>query len=194
MTVNLHKPTTRAVLDVYRDASFYAFSTGMTWYDDAHAFARTLDPAAPERAAGVIAALSPMNGWTNNKNKAALLYSQRNGNNVGLKSNVEKALRILNDADPLDVLGGDKVRAFYATILDPAGDHNPVIDRHAFDIALGMRTNDAARSALGRKGMYDRFASVYREAAAIVGIGAAQMQAVTWVAWRERIGVKAHNG
>lgn len=185
-------PTVKNVLSVYRRANFSAFSEGMTWYDDAHNFAKALDPIRFHRAAGVIAALSPMNKWDNNKRKAALFYAM-NGkvnwdgtkNGIGLSKNVEKAIAIYNGEDALDILGGDKVRAFYLTILDPTGDHAPVIDRHAFDIAVGKRTNDKIRGTLARKGMYDRFSDVYRNAALTVGIGASQLQAVTWMQWRE---------
>jgi hypothetical protein len=162
----------------------------MTWYDDAHNVARNLGGNRFHRAAGVIAALSPMNGWENNKRKAAQLYAQKgDGTNCGLLRNVAKAVAIYNGEDALDILGGDKVRAFYATIVDPSGDHEPVIDRHAFDIAVGMVTNDAARSALSRKGEYQRFSDVYRAAAVKVGIGPSQLQAVTWMQWRDEKGV-----
>lgn len=187
-------PTVTNVIHSYLTASDAAMSEGMSWYNDAHDFARSLDPVRFHRAAGVIAALSPMNVWTNNKAKAALFYAQNgivefgkgNSNGIGMRANVEKAIRIYNGEDALDVLGGDKVRAFYLTILDPTADTTPVIDRHAFDIAVGKKTDDKARSILGRKGVYETFANVYREAANMAGIGAPQMQAVTWVAWREK--------
>lgn len=184
------RPTTPNVLAVYRDADFYAFSAGMTWYDDAHDFARILDNNV-HRAAGIIAALSPMNGWNNNKNKAAQLYAQNgDGSGCGLYNNVAKAVAIYNGADPMDILKGDKVRAFYETILDPTGDHNPVIDRHAFDIAVGRRTDNRTRGILGRKGEYDKFARAYRRAADAAGIGAAQIQAITWMHWRNIHGLE----
>jgi hypothetical protein len=185
-----YEPAVDNVLEVYRSASFGAFSEGLGWYDDAHAFAKHLDGDRFHRAAGVIAALSPMNGWDNNKNKAAQLYRQNgDGTGCGLYRNVAKAVRIYNGEDALDVLGGDKVRAFFLTIVEPYGDHAPVIDRHAFDIAIGMRTNDAARSILSRKGVYTRFSDVYRAAAHRVGISPSQIQAVTWTAWRESLGI-----
>lgn len=173
-------------MSVYRNASFAAWSEGMTWYDDAHNFAKSLDPMRFHRSAGVIAALSPMNVWSNNKNKAEQLYRQGHGEGCGLYSNVLKAERIYAGEDALDVLGGNKVRAFYLTIVDPYGDHDIVVDRHAFDIAVGKRTSDKARSQLGRKGEYARFCETYRKGALAAGIGAAQFQAVTWCAWRER--------
>lgn len=192
-------PRVSNVLAVYNGASAYALRSGLSWYLDAHNFARTAGGGRDKhiaRNAGIVAALSPMNEWENNKRKAALLISKRgkiefNGkaNGIGLSANVNKAIAIYNGADPLDVLGGDKVRAFYSTILDPTGDVTPVIDRHAFDIAVGERTDDKRRGALGRKGVYSEFAEVYREAARIVGIGSPQMQAITWVAWREALAI-----
>lgn len=180
---------TENILSVYRRATPQNIVEGMAWYDDAHSFARTLDPKNPSRGAGVIAALSPMSGWDNNKNKARQLFTQEgDGTGIGMRRNVAKAIDIYNGADPLDILGGNKVRAFYATILDPTGDHNPVIDRHAFDIAMGKQFPNKGRVALERKGEYDRFATAYREAAATIGIGPAQLQAITWVAWRESLG------
>lgn len=188
-------PSVANVLAVYNGASANAIREGLSWYLDAHNVSRTLATEygkTVEQVAGIIAALSPMNGWENNKRKAAQLLAQGGiGEGCGLYRNVEKAERIYNGENPLDVLGGDKVRAFYQTILDPTGDIDPVIDRHAFDIAVGERTDEKRRGALSRKGVYHEFANVYREAAKIAGIGSAQMQAITWVAWREALGIVA---
>lgn len=192
---NTDTPSVANVLAVYNGASANAIREGLSWYLDAHNVSRTLASQyglTVSQVAGIIAALSPMNGWENNKRKAAQLLSQNgDGTGCGLKNNVAKAVRIYNGEAPLDVLGGDKVRAFYATILDPFGDIDPVIDRHAFDIAVGERTDEKRRGALSRKGVYAEFANVYREAAKVAGIGSAQMQAVTWVAWREALGIIA---
>lgn len=184
-------PSVENVLGIYNNASSDNLREGLSWYLDAHRFCKTLDPENVARAAGIVAALSPMNGWENNKNKAAQLYRQNgDGTGVGMKNNVSKAIRIYNGEEPLDVLKGDKVRAFFETILCPtAADSTPVIDRHAFDIAVGEKTDDKTRGMLGRKGVYGQFAEVYCEAAKIAGIGSAQMQAVTWVAWRQIHGI-----
>lgn len=180
---------TKNILSVYQRATPQNIVEGMTWYDDAHSFARSLDPKNPARAAGIIAALSPMSGWGNNKNKARQLFAQNgDGIGIGMRSNVNKAIAIYNGADPLDVLGGNKVRAFYSTILDPTGDHDPVIDRHAHDIAMGMPFPNKGRQSLERKGEYARFATAYRETAKAIGIGPAQLQAITWLTWRDILG------
>ena len=191
-------PRVSNVLAVYDAAHPEAIAFGRSWYHDAHDTARDIGGSRFMRAAGVIAALSPMNVWSNNIAKARLLYALNGNvvidpvtraNGIGLSNNVEKALAIYNGTDALDVLTAWKTRAFYLSIADPDGDHIPVIDRHAFDIAIGERTNDAARTILNRKGMYVQFANVYRAAAIARNESPAAMQAITWEMWREAIGV-----
>lgn len=185
----------RNILSVYRSADPASVSAGMTWYNAAHDYAIYLDPENVERAAGIIAALSPMNSWTNNKRKAALVYVNGCAAGAGLYSNVAKADRILAGEHPLDVLGGRKVTSFYLSIVDPESTvAEPVIDRHAHDIALGRVTDDSVRQRLGGKGYYDTFAAAYVRAAKRVGITPKQLQAVTWVEWRNRVGIGAWAG
>lgn len=198
--VNLSKrdtPLVSNVLAVYNGATAHQIREGLTWYHDAHNFARILAggnsgqfgfDAKVARAAGVIAAISPNTSWSANKTLARKAYVT-GGAGVGFPDKVTKVTRILSGEHPLDVLGGDKVRSFYSTILDPHGDTRPTIDRHAFDIAVGERRDESDRGALGRKGVYEVFADVYRDAARIAGIGAPQMQAITWVTWKEALGI-----
>lgn len=194
------KPTVSNVLSVYARATPDNLRWGLRWYPSAHETALRMGGGRAghlHRNAGIIAALSPMNGWGNNVAKARQLISLRGrivigadkSNGIGLSANVAKAIAIYRGADPLDVLGGDKVRAFYRTIVDPRGDIRPVVDRHAFDIAVGEVTDDKRRGILSRKGVYEEFADVYRAAAIYAGIGASQMQAITWVQWREEKGI-----
>jgi len=178
-------PTVSNVLDCFATADPESMVEGLTWYDDAHAFARYLSPHKISKGAGVIAALSPMMGWDSNKKQAERAFRNLTAEGLGLTRNCVKAERILYGADPLDVLSGNKVRAFYSTIVDPTGFDIPVIDRHAFDIAVGRVTDDVSRSILSRRGVYDAFGEVYVKAAKCAGVSSSQMQAVTWIVWRK---------
>lgn len=183
------QPSVDNVLDMYRRATPEWRAEGMAWYDDAHNLACSLIPKDPRRAAGVIAALSPMTGWSTNQ--AWAKESCRTGVAVGnTLPNRAKAQLILDGADPADILTSPKVGAFFRSIADPTDINvSPVIDRHAFSIAVGEWTHaDTASRFLGRKGVYEEFASVYRQAAFWCEIGAAQMQAVTWVTFRHLLG------
>lgn len=186
-------PLTENVLAVYRQATVAETVEGLEWYADAHALAVALNPENPAESAGVIAALSPMMPWERNKALAIQAYVNKEASGA-LSSNVKKANAILAGNSPEDVLGGDKVRAFYGIIADPSSDA-VCVDRHAFDIAVGRVTNNRSRSALSRKGVYQMFADAYVSASKALSaetgmdISPAQVQAVTWVVWRRLKGL-----
>lgn len=178
------KPSVENVLSIYNRASLANYRDGMEWYNDAHNFAASLDSDI-SRSAAVIAVLSPNASWTANKTLAIRAYANMSGEGLGFANKVSKVNRLFAGESPETVVSGPKVTSFYSTILDPTNpDAIPTIDRHAFDIAIGMRTDEKSRGLLGRKGMYMAFADVYRTAASIIGIGAPQVQAVTWMEWR----------
>lgn len=186
-------PNSARIVDVWRQATVSELVEGMDWYKDAHALAVRLSPNDPASAAGVIASLSPMMSWGQNVNLAVRAYADGKASGA-LFSNVAKANRILAGERPEDVLGGDKVRAFYGVIADPTSDA-VVVDRHAFDIAVGRVTNNESRQALGRKGVYGSFERAYVRAAKAISaetgmdVSASQVQAVTWTVWRRLKGL-----
>lgn len=172
----------------FRQATPEQLAEGMRWYAEAAQLARDLDPDNPTRAAGVIAALSPQTSWTQNVRMATLAYHDRPALR-GLSRSIAQADAILAGAHPLDVLGGDKTRAFFANI--DGDDQAVTVDRHAYDVAVGHKTDDKTRQALARKGIYQDIASLYRRAARILSkelgsyVSPREVQAVTWVAWRQ---------
>lgn len=188
------KPTVDNILPVYRAARPEHIAAGLAWYADARTFALSIANGDLLKGAGVIAALSPQTSWTQNMTLASRAFvdgfaSGQTG------ANVTKANRVLNGEDEHEVLGfwgnrrsGNKVRNFFRNIVDPTGPE-VTIDRHAFDIAVGEETDNVTRRQLDRKGQYDAFADVYRQAAKHVGIAPAQLQAITWIVWREAKGL-----
>lgn len=187
------KPNSARIMEVYAQATVQELDEGLNWYADANAFAMTLDPQNPNRAAGIIAALSPMKDWKNNVLLAAQTYENGYASNA-LTANVAKANAIYAGADPLEVLGGNKVRNFYMAIANPEHPDAVCIDRHAFDIAVGRITNDKSRQALSRKGVYEAFGRAYVRAARAIStdgydLTPSQLQAVTWTVWRRLKGL-----
>jgi hypothetical protein len=170
------------IIATFQSASAEQIAAGMAWYHQAHMLALELSPGDPWRGAGVIAAFSPMQHWDVNVRNA------RNAFATGVASGHTKAMcslaqRILDGEFALDVLKGDKTRAFCAAIADPDGSTIATIDRHAHDIAMGRVFTDAERK-IGKR-LFRELSAAYADAAALLGIGVAQLQAATWVAWRE---------
>lgn len=202
--------TTRQVMKVFRSSTVAERSNGREWYRRARTLAEKLavkydtGPDAVERAAAVIAVLSPRLNWNKNVELAELIYAQYQTADSainsrerivaqfpGLKANASKAIRILDGEDPEDVVSGPKVTAFWRTITNPFDPRAVVVDRHALDVAMGKVLDDRQRGIiLGRKGAYDALSDLYRRAAKRLTkeTGAewtpAEVQATTWVVWR----------
>ena len=183
---------TRRILSVYRSADAEQLASGLGWYslarDEACDIAR--DTGISERqASGIIAALSPQVSWGFNLQWAREVAA---GSviNRGFTLSMGRAMMIYRnpDTDPLDILGGDKVRAFYACIISQGETSEVCIDRHACDIATGIR---GSFNSLTHK-RYRETAQAYRDGAARLQrtgeatLTGAQLQAITWVTWRAR--------
>lgn len=210
-------PSTANILRVFRAASAEDVTAGREWYARAHAAARDLAAMGDgdvTRAAAVIAVLSPSTPWQRNVALARQAYAMaadgatfdeisapgRDGGLGTIRANSRKAAALVLGADPAAVVSGPKVTAFWARIADAAsGDatyRSVVVDRHAFDIAVGRVTDDRTRSMyLSRVGgfrtvqlRYAHAASVLRRTGEAPDITPAELQAVTWVAWRRLFG------
>lgn len=175
------------VLDVYATASPAQIAAGATWYSDAFRFCGNLALSSGfdrKAVAGIVAAGSPLTGWGQNKTNAARWIANRKADKY-LTVGIVKADAIMAGADPLDVLLSRKIRNFYLSILT-GGMHSQAccIDRHAWDIANGERGENKGRNITDKR--FDEAADAYRSAARIVGMSPAQLQAITWVTWRNR--------
>jgi len=157
-----------------------------------------------EQAVGVIAALSPGLNWGLNLLQAEEFIREwakgTRGNKLPIVGvygyrNVKKSIRILDGERPLDVLGGDKVRSFYANILDPTG-MEVTIDRHAKGLAL--RSNSVKGATAEADGIvtpaeYPYYAKHYVKIADRLGLIPNQLQAICWVTWRRLKGNMEQN-
>lgn len=154
------------------------------WYLLAGEWADCLDldfDLAPRTAAGVIAALSPLQSWQAQvKFTPPSIAAWQSYNSPaairgpGFFSNKDKAHRILSGENPSEVLSGDKVTRFYRNLC---GDLSCVtIDRH-------MLTAAGWRKAL-TPGAYRRIEFAFRMAAEKFDLQPAEFQALVWNYWR----------
>lgn len=194
--------TAQHITAVYHLATTADRLEGEAWYARAKAIALELCrqyPVSLYQAVGVIAALSPRNKWERNMADAEALirtYVVDPEAAAAVKvctfsSNKAKALRILADAPDtaaavVAILSGPKLSEFFSCIMGI--DDEVCIDGHAFSIWLGDRVTLANVPAIGPK-LRRQIKADYREAAAALGIPAAELQAVTWCAWRRLHGV-----
>lgn len=187
-----------SILAVFFHANSGELLKGSQWYADALKFCAAVAQStglSVAAVAGVTAALSPNNRWERNmldaerlcrtfaagtlSDAAALKVSTFYGNK-------QKALQILSGSQPLDVLGGLKVRAFYACIL---GDAGVCVDGHAYAIWLGDYVPTTKTPKISPK-LYASISAAYGQAAKTInGImgtaySAAQIQAITWTVWQ----------
>lgn len=163
---------------------------GLAWYANARREGRSLGVTL-HRGVGVIAALSPLQGWDTNIKLAHNLAAVHAAgmpcpdSGYGFKRNTQKAWAILNGAKPLDILSGPKVRSFYRNILGCAD--SVTVDRWAVRIALG----DPKADGLVPSGQYDEMADAFRRVASELGITARDLQAATWV-WIRRVHARSN--
>ena len=134
-------------------------------------------------ACAVLAALSPKKSWKENKRLAWNFIV--NGVHTGhTKVNIEKAkacLDVIDDTKVLEILNGEKTKAFYLNMLYPHRNTGVTIDRHAVEIALGKVIPDHSMTVR----QYQFFERCYIMAANKIDLLPHQLQAVTWEYWRE---------
>lgn len=183
----------RAILDVFGQATAAEYSEGMTWYsgkarqacDDIRAavhatYGRTI---THRTAAGILAALSPATGWGDNvAGSLEFVITGRMLAQTPLFN--ERAARILNGERPESVLGGRKVRSFFANLAEPTQSGPVTIDRHALSILFRRPLSERQQKEMLSLGGYTFAAAAYRAAARRIGIRPHELQAITWVVWR----------
>lgn len=176
----------RNIISVWDIASNDQFEQGAHWYEQAHWTARMLADGDVKTGAGLLAALSPQTAWWLNVELACDAYEAGNATRHTTDS-TSKANRILAGENPESVLPMQrKTGHFYRCILDPDDPVAVCVDRHAYDIAVGIPLGDWNRG-LSAHGRYALLAHCYWEAAQYIGQIPSVVQAVTWVTWREGI-------
>lgn len=167
----------------------------MIWYSKAHAEAKRLKEAyflrSVRHACGVISVLSPAVQWEVNLRDAETACATRSGEEFSVSTYGTfkiKAESIRDGDDPAKWINpktAPKTWAFYHCLWKPRNAHHVVIDRHALAACLGRNLTDKERGAmLRKKGGYETYSQVYRDAAKEVGILPLQMQAICWIKWR----------
>lgn len=135
----------RRISNAWRDTTRDERALGRKWYADARKECREIAHASGltlRACAGILAALSPRVHWHVNVRLARMVAAGDNAPSGAMRDPLGKAIAIRDGARPLDVLRGDKVRAFYRAIV------GGTIARAAFVLDVWMiRTLGLAREA-----------------------------------------------
>lgn len=176
------------IIKIYNDDTF---DFNEDWYNGASILANDLSIKYNVdylKVCGIIAALSPLKSWTENKKIAILFLRSGKANHTRLLT--AKAQSILDNtevkevAEILRILNGNKIQNFFLNIAFPNGMHAVTIDRHALSICLARSIKDDESRGMTTI-QYNFFAACYIEASEIIGIRPSQVQSVTWEKWRE---------
>lgn len=197
-----------------RIAAFYLahperHADGARWYHDAAAIAAALPVPPGGDPAGVLAAQSPQTPWSENvalafatAEHAATEPCDGHGATEAAAAATGTACTFaaLGPAGTIgsvraceaargypagDTLGGRKVRSFRAAIRRPDHPGAVVVDRHALALYYGRPLSEQAAKVLERIGAYHVVAAAYRAAARRLGVTPCEIQAATWLAWRD---------
>lgn len=185
MTARELSPMVRRITQLWRQASPDRRADGVVWYPTAYDIAAELTPADVRVGAGVLAALSPQMSWSENVRAARQTVLARTARGTQVATQVAKADAILAGEDPNIVLRGSKERAFYRCIVDPDNTDTVVVDRHAHDIVAGAPWGNGHDRGLRHPTRYSNIVRAYVRAGELIGITPCQVQATTWLVWRD---------
>ena len=174
------------ILSVYALANKQATKN---WYVEANHFARGLAikyNVPLTVSCGIIASLSPLKSWTENKLIAEGFL--HNGQEKHTKLFIGKARQIKASNGDVEtialILSGNKIISFFINILEPHQQNFVTIDRHALSIILGR--NILEREGVGMTfNQYQFFVNAYTLAGTKASISPVLMQSITWETWRE---------
>ena len=176
-----------AILQRYRQASTQELSAGLAWYQDAHDWCKDIAiqyELSLETVVGIVAALSPACAWEKNLADALAIIQHEELAMVSTYGlNKDKALMILNGKEPLDILGGHKVRSFYHNILHPNDTAHVTIDRHAIRVVA-----ETTKLKVVPDKDYYLIADMYKSTARELELVPCQLQAIAWLVQRQRFG------
>lgn len=163
---------------------------GKVWYKHANQLCQNLSTEtglALENVCGILAALSPQVSWNINIRSCESIVrtGKIDKDYTGYKANVEKAYLCLS-GNPLDILGGQKVRAFYSNILDPTKSTDVTIDVHMGRVLFDKMSLESGEESyiFSKRGNLEAQALIQHEAKR-KRVKPHVLQAALWVCVRE---------
>lgn len=176
------------IAKVARRATDKQWLQGARWYDEANEFCTKLathEQLPLHAVVGCLAALSPQCAWSENLlGTIAMVRTRQVRKSASIYPvNTSKAFSIVHEGvRPEEVLGGNKVKAFYANILNPRYSKAVTVDTHAARAAFGKHklTPQEVGYAFRDKGNRT-IQQAYRVVAKRYRVLPLRLQAVVWL-------------
>lgn len=197
ITAEALQPFVHNILSVYHSASLTERHEGLSWYSTAGSICTELGAThslTRRTVACLIALLSPQKNWAQNVDEAQRVLAAYSVGGEELAAQTPglfatKRQRGLirgllsTELSVGEILKGQKIQSFWKNIL--GDEHCVTVDGHARNIAdHGVRRVGISQAKGMSKGAYALYSAAYVEAAHQVGVTPAQLQAITWVAYR----------
>lgn len=187
-SILMQKRCVNNILNVYNNTEF---SGGANWYNEANELSNLFAAdynISSLKVAGIIAALSPMKSWHENKIITKQFLINGNGKHTKVMKDKARTIRDYKGGSErsfiLKTLNGNKISNFFLNIAYPNEAQPVTIDRHAVSVVLGVSSTDNDCHNITNI-QYEFLANCYRQAGLTLGILPNKVQSVTWVKWRE---------
>lgn len=172
------------ILKVYKISG-----AGKGWYIESNELAVHLSSGnslSIAQCAGIIAALSPQKSWPTNKMLAYdfIEFGKRSGHMPVMIDKAEQITRTKDIQEIAGILNGPKITNFFYNILNPVGPEHVTIDRHALGVAI-CGTKRRRIDLIMTDKQYKTIASAYKWTAEQLGILPLELQAMTWITYRQ---------
>lgn len=182
------------VLNVFLTQPSYLITLGLNWYLNAqeiiYRLAREYEQSQ-DVVCHIVAALSPGISWEKNLVAAELILHYVHGNTLSHElqtlpcygANMKKAIEIARTGDTR-LCTGKKCQSFADNLMYPESSYQVTVDRHTVRAWLPAGAPRAAYCM--PKKVYDTCAYDYQAAASDLGVRPLQVQAVCWLAMKEK--------
>lgn len=177
------------IFTVYCRADKWDREWGMSAYEKYHDKINKISDDASihvgsETACGIFAALSPNIDEASN---FKALRKMLNGGDVssipGYPKNIGKAIKILHGSDPLEILSGNKTRAFFLNLWDFSNTAHPVVvDAHMYSV-WRLRRFKVTEAKISDE-EYKLASRDFGIVASHLDIRPNQLQAICWSTWK----------
>lgn len=157
---------------------------GKSWYENANSFSLKLSEhysVSPMVCAGVIAAMSPMKNWEDNKIIAEEIIKTSGRRGKHFQTQIQKARKILfsNSHSEIEIiLNGLKTVNFFNNIHNPKSERHVTVDRHHLYLSIGR---DVKYCTTKQYEFLKEITCIFAKEKDLIP---SELQSILWVCWR----------